>query len=72
MPETGSRRAMRSYHDVVIEELRRNPEFAREHLRLAWQEFDMHGEAVFLMALRHLVDAYSGRYKTTNNTRSGC
>lgn len=72
MSEAGRRRVMGSYHEIVAEELRRSPEFAREYLRLAWREFDMHGEAVFLMALRHLADAYSGHYKITNNTRSGC
>jgi len=52
---------MRSHDAAIVEMLRNDPEMAIEYLRAAFDEMDEEGgEAAFLMALRHLVQAQGG------------
>lgn len=52
---------MKSHDDAVIEMLRNDPEMALDYLRAAFDELDKEGgEAAFLMALRHVVEAQGG------------
>ncbi len=54
-------RAMASHDDIVIEELRKDPVFAQEYLNQAIEGLNEEGgEACFLLALRHIVEARSG------------
>lgn len=50
-----------NHDDSVIEMIRSDPGFAEEYFRAAFEELDQEGgEAGFLMALRHLVEARGG------------
>ncbi|GGY10264.1 DNA-binding prophage protein [Litchfieldella qijiaojingensis] len=52
---------MRQHDDAVIEMLRSDPSMATDYLRTAFDELDEEGgEAAFLMALRHVVEAQGG------------
>lgn len=49
------------HDDAMIDMLRRDPAFAAEYLRVAFEELDEEGgEAAFLIALRHIVEARGG------------
>jgi probable addiction module antidote protein len=51
----------RNHDDTVIQMIRDDPEFAAEYLRIAFEELDEEGgEAGFLSALRHVVEARGG------------
>jgi probable addiction module antidote protein len=51
----------RSHDDAVIEMIRNDPEFAQAYLHTALEELDEEGgEAGFLTALRHVVEARGG------------
>ena len=51
----------RPHDDAMIAMLRQTPEFAAEYLRVAFKELDEEGgEAAFLIALRHVVEARGG------------
>ncbi|NWB85075.1 putative addiction module antidote protein [Pseudomonas gingeri] len=51
----------RSHDQSVIEMIRNDPAFAVEYLRLAFEELDADGgEAGFLTALRHVIEARGG------------
>lgn len=51
----------RNHDDAVIEMIRNDPEFAETYLHTAFEELDEEGgEAAFLMALRHVVEAKGG------------
>lgn len=51
----------RSHDEAVIEMIHNDPAFAEEYLRAAFEQLDEEGgEAGFLMALRHLVEARGG------------
>jgi probable addiction module antidote protein len=47
-----------SHDEVMIEELRRDPEFAAEYLRAAMEDTDE--PRVLLIALRHIAEARGG------------
>jgi probable addiction module antidote protein len=52
---------MRTHDEAVIEMLANDPAFAGEYLRVAFEEMDEDGgEAAFLSALRHVVEARGG------------
>lgn len=52
---------MRNHDETVIEMIRNDPDFAVEYLRVAFEELDEEGgEASFLTALRHVVEARGG------------
>lgn len=52
---------MRTHDEVVIEMLKKDPGFAAEYLRVAFEEMDEDGgEIAFLSALRHVVEARGG------------
>lgn len=52
---------MRTHDEAVIEMLGKDPAFAAEYLRIAFEEMDEDGgEAAFLAALRHVVEARGG------------
>ncbi|MAC47638.1 MAG: putative addiction module antidote protein [Oceanospirillum sp.] len=52
---------MRSHDDAVVDMLKNDPNMAGEYLRAAFDEMDEEGgEAAFLMALRHVVQAQGG------------
>lgn len=52
---------VRSHDEAVIEMIRNDPDFAAEYLRVAFEELDEEGgEAAFLTALRHVVEARGG------------
>lgn len=52
---------MRSHDDAVVEMLRNDPDMALDYLRAAFDELDKEGgEAAFLLALRHVVEAQGG------------
>ncbi|MBB3330989.1 putative addiction module antidote protein [Halomonas campaniensis] len=52
---------MNSHDTVVVEMLRADPDMALDYLRTAFDELDEEGgEASFLMALRHVVEAQGG------------
>ncbi|EPC04121.1 DNA-binding protein [Litchfieldella anticariensis FP35 = DSM 16096] len=52
---------MKRHDDAVIEMLRSDPSMAIDYLRTAFDELDEEeGEAAFLMALRHVVEAQGG------------
>lgn len=54
----------RPHDDAMIDMLRQQPDFAAEYLRVAFEELDEEaGEATFLMALRHVVEARGGMAK---------
>ncbi len=51
----------RSHDEATIQMLRDDPEFAEAYLQAAFEELDEEGgEAAFLMALRHIVEARGG------------
>jgi probable addiction module antidote protein len=51
----------RNHDETVIAMIRSDPTFAAAYLRLAFEELDEEGgEASFLTALRHLVEASGG------------
>lgn len=51
----------RNHDETVIEMIRNDPDFAAEYLRVAFEELDEEGgEAGFLTALRHVVEARGG------------
>ena len=51
----------RTHDDAMITMLQDNPDFAAEYLRVAFEELDEEGgEAAFLIALRHVVEARGG------------
>ncbi len=52
---------MKNHDDAVIDMLREDPAMALDYLRAAFDELDEKGgEAAFLMALRHVVEAQGG------------
>jgi probable addiction module antidote protein len=52
------RKASVSHDEAVVEELRRDPEFAAEYLKAALEDTDE--PQVLLIALRHLAEARGG------------
>jgi probable addiction module antidote protein len=51
----------RDHDEAVITMIRDDPAFAAEYLRVAFEELDVEGgEAGFLAALRHVVEARGG------------
>jgi probable addiction module antidote protein len=51
----------RSHDESVIDMIKNDPQFAAHYLYAAWQELDQPGgEASFLGALRHIVEARGG------------
>lgn len=51
----------RSHDETVVEMIRADPAFAAEYLHVAFEELDEEGgEAAFLTALRHVVEARGG------------
>lgn len=51
----------RSHDETVIEMIRADPGFAAEYLHVAFEQLDEEGgEAAFLTALRHVVEARGG------------
>ena len=55
----------RNHDESVIEMIRQDPEFAIEYLRIAIEELDEEGgQASFLTALRHVVEARGGMAQT--------
>ncbi len=51
----------RNHDDTVIEMIRNDPGFAEAYLHTAFEELDEEGgEASFLLALRHVVEARGG------------
>ncbi len=59
----------RNHDDAVIEMLRNDPDFATEYLKVAFEEMDEDGgEAAFLMALRHIVEARGGMTQLAEKT----
>jgi probable addiction module antidote protein len=52
---------MKAHDTAVIEMLEKDPAFAAEYLRIAFEEMDEQGgEVAFLTALRHVVEARGG------------
>ncbi|HEX5678663.1 MAG TPA: addiction module antidote protein [Alcanivorax sp.] len=52
---------MKRHDDAVVTMLRDDPAMALDYLRAAFDELDQqNGEAAFLMALRHVVEAQGG------------
>ncbi|WP_447530117.1 addiction module antidote protein [Vreelandella sp. TE19] len=52
---------MKNHDDAVVDMLREDPAMTLDYLRAAFDELDEQGgEAAFLMALRHVVDAQGG------------
>jgi hypothetical protein len=61
LPEEEAMSRTRSHDEAVVEMIRKDPEFAVEYLRVAFEELDEEGgEVGFLAALRHLVEARGG------------
>jgi probable addiction module antidote protein len=59
----------RSHDDAVIEMLRNDPDFAAAYLHAAFEEMDEEGgEAAFLTALRHIVEARGGMTQLAEKT----
>jgi len=59
----------RSHDQSVIEMIRNDPAFAVEYLRLAFEELDTEGgEAGFLTALRHVIEARGGMAEIAEKT----
>ena len=59
----------RNHDETVIEMLRNDPDFATEYLKVAFEEMDEDGgEAAFLMALRHIVEARGGMTQLAEKT----
>ncbi len=59
----------RNHDEAVIEMLRNDPDFATEYLKVAFEEMDEDGgEAAFLMALRHIVEARGGMTQLAEKT----
>ena len=59
----------RNHDEAVIEMLRNDPDFATEYLKVAFEEMDEDGgEAAFLMALRHIVEARGGMSQLAEKT----
>jgi probable addiction module antidote protein len=59
----------RSHDEAVIEMLRRDPDFAVAYLHAAFEEMDEEGgEAAFLTALRHIVEARGGMTQLAEKT----
>lgn len=51
----------RLHDEAMLTMLQANPDFAAEYLRVAFEELDEEGgEAAFLIALRHVVEARGG------------
>ena len=49
------------HNDAMIDMLRRDPAFATEYLRVAFEELDEEGgEVAYLIALRQIVEAHGG------------
>jgi DNA-binding phage protein len=58
----------RKFKDIVIEDLRRDPEYAEAYLRVAFEEFEQEGDSEHLMvALRNVAEA-QGRCARTGAT----
>jgi probable addiction module antidote protein len=52
---------LRNYRDVLIEELRNNPEEAKSYLEVALDEYEEDGNSeAFLLALRTVAEAQGG------------
>jgi DNA-binding phage protein len=49
------RKASISHDEAIVRRVRKNPDFAAEYLKSAWQDED--GSRVVFIALRHLVQA---------------
>ncbi|MAD46339.1 MAG: hypothetical protein CMH98_15155 [Oceanospirillaceae bacterium] len=60
---------MRCHDDAIISMLKNDPDMAGEYLRAAFNERDEEGgEAAFLMALRHVVQAQRGMSEIVKKT----
>ena len=55
------RKTSNSHDEAIVEELRRDPEFAAEYLKAALEDTDE--PRVLLVALRHLAEAKGGMAK---------
>jgi probable addiction module antidote protein len=54
---------MRQYHkfrDLVIEDLKNDPEYAQAYLQVALEEFEQDGDSEHLVALRNVAEAQGG------------
>ncbi|CAQ83711.1 MULTISPECIES: addiction module antidote protein [Photorhabdus] len=59
----------RSHDEAVIEMIRKDPKFAEIYLHTAFEELDEEGgEAGFLLALRHVVEARGGMSLVSERT----
>jgi probable addiction module antidote protein len=55
-----------SYHDDLIEDLRKNPREAITYLNVALEDGD---KEVFLLALKNVLEAYGGMTKISRSTK---
>lgn len=54
-------RKYRKYRDTLIEDLRTDPEYAREYLKVALEEFELDpGTEHLMIALRNVTEAQGG------------
>jgi probable addiction module antidote protein len=62
----------RKFRDLVIEDLRNDPEYAEAYLRVAFEEFEQEGDSEHLMvALRNVAEAQGGVPELARRLKKG-
>jgi probable addiction module antidote protein len=65
-------RRYRKFKDLVIEDLKNDPEYAEAYLRVAFEEFEQEGDSEHLMvALRNVAEAQGGVPKLARRLKKG-
>jgi probable addiction module antidote protein len=62
----------RKFKDLVIEDLRNDPEYTEAYLRVAFEEFEQEGDSEHLMvALRNVAEAQGGVPELARRLKKG-
>jgi probable addiction module antidote protein len=65
-------RRYRKFKDLVIEDLKNDPEYAEAYLRVAFEEFEQEGDSEHLMvALRNVAEAQGGVPELARRLKKG-
>jgi probable addiction module antidote protein len=65
-------RQYRKFRDLVIEDLKNDPEYAEAYLRVAFEEFEQEGDSEHLMvALRNVAEAQGGVPELARKLKKG-
>lgn len=65
-------RQYRKFRDLVIEDLKNDPEYAEAYLRVAFEEFEQEGNSEHLMvALRNVAEARGGVPELARKLKKG-